>query len=87
MGFFLMNAMPHLLFGLIRLRFLSLFGFSDRGNLLYALVNILIALFIYHSQYDIATLLDDGLMIGALTILGVYAITGRFFVRLFQENS
>jgi hypothetical protein len=87
MGFFLMNAMPHLLFGLIRLRFLSLFGFSARGNLLYALVNILIALSIYHVQYDISTLLDDGLMIGALAMLAIYAVTGRFFVRLFQENN
>ena len=59
-GFFLMNAMPHLLFGIIRLRFLSLFGFSAIGNLLYALVNIGIAGGLYHYQYDITSIKQIG---------------------------
>lgn len=86
MGFFLMNAMPHLLFGLIDLRFLSLFGFSARGNLLYALLNILAALGLYHIQYDISSLSEDGLMVGGLAVLFIYALTGRFFISLFQEK-
>ncbi len=85
-GFFLMNAMPHLIFGIIRLRFLSLFGFSAVGNLLYALVNVGAAGAIYHHQYDIASIKQDGILLGALAMILIYAITGRFFVSLFQAR-
>lgn len=85
-GFFLMNAMPHLIFGIIRLRFLSLFGFSAIGNLLYALVNVGIAGGIYHHQYDITSIKQDGILLGALAIFVIFLITGRFFVNLFQPG-
>jgi len=85
-GFFLMNAMPHLIFGIIRLRFLSLFGFSAIGNLLYALVNVGIAGSLYHYQYDITSIKQDGILLGALATLVLYMITGRFFVGLFQPS-
>ncbi|MCF7826734.1 MAG: hypothetical protein K9M55_10440 [Candidatus Marinimicrobia bacterium] len=86
-GFLLMNAMPHLIFGIIRLRFLSLFGFSAVGNLLYALVNVVTAGAIYHYQYDITSMKQDGILVGALTMFGIFLITGRFFVGLFQPKS
>ena len=86
-GLFLMNAMPHMLFGLIRLRFLSLFGFSAWGNLLYSLVNICAAGALYHHQYGINALKLDGISLGALAILAIYLVTGRFFVVLFQEKT
>lgn len=85
-GFFLMNAMPHMIFGLIRLRFLSLFGFSAIGNLLYSLVNIGIAGGLYHHQYGINAVLQDGVAMGALAMLVIYAITGRILVGLFQPK-
>ncbi len=86
-GIFLMNAMPHMLFGLIRLRFLSLFGFSAWGNLLYSLVNIFAAGALYHHQYGINALKLDGISLGALAMLAIYLVTGRFFVVLFQEKT
>ncbi len=85
-GLLLMNAMPHMIFGLIRLRFLSLFGFSSLGNLLYALLNLLIAGGIYHYQYDIRSLQQDGIMLGALAVLLLYLITGRFLAGFFQPK-
>ncbi len=85
-GFFLMNAMPHLIFGMIRLRFLSLFGFSSIGNILYALVNICAAGTLYHYQYDITSIKQDGILLGALAIFMIYLITGRFFVGIFQPK-
>lgn len=85
-GFLLMNAMPHMIFGIIRLRFLSLFGFSAIGNLLYALVNIAAAGAIYHHQYHITSILHDGILMGALAMLVIYLILGRFFVGLFQPK-
>lgn len=85
-GFFLMNAMPHLIFGIIRLRFLSLFGFSAMGNLLYALVNLGVAGTLYHYQYGISFIKHNSILLGALTVLLIYMITGRFFVGLFQPK-
>ncbi len=85
-GLFLMNAMPHLIFGIIRLRFLSLFGFSAIGNLLYALVNVAVAGGIYHYQYGIFSIQQDGILLGALAMLVIYLITGRLFVGLFQPK-
>ncbi|MBC8191684.1 MAG: hypothetical protein ISR87_08370 [Candidatus Marinimicrobia bacterium] len=85
-GFLLMNAMPHLIFGIIRLRFLNLFGFSALGNLLYALVNVGAAGAIYHYQYDITSIKQDGIVLGALAMFVIYAIIGRFLVSLFQPR-
>jgi len=85
-GFFLMNAMPHMLFGLIRLRFLSAFGFSAPANIAYAFLNVIIAGLLYNYQYGIKTLIDDGIVLGALTMILIYLITGRFLANLFQEN-
>ena len=83
-GFFLMNAMPHLLFGLIDVRFLSAFGFSRWGNLAYALVNIDVALLLFHMQYGIRELFTNGIVIGALAMLVIYAVTGRYFYNRFH---
>ena len=81
-----MNAMPHMLFGVIRLRFLSAFGFSAIGNIVYAVINLILAGFLYDYQYGIETLVDDGLVLGALTIWVIYLLTGRFLAGLFQED-
>lgn len=83
-GFFLMNAMPHTLFGLLKIRFFSAFGFSPQGNLGYGLLNVVLALVLFHFQYGIETLLSHGIVIGAGTMLLIYLVSGRFFYNLFQ---
>lgn len=86
-GFFLMNAMPHMLFGLLGIRFFSLFGFSAQGNLAYAFLNVVVALVLFHFQYGIQALISNGIVIGACTMLLIYLLTGRFFYSLFQQNN
>jgi hypothetical protein len=85
-GFFLMNAMPHLLFGLLKIRFLSAFGFSPRGNVAYAFLNVAMALVLFHIQYDIQALMRHGIMIGAGVMLLLYLVSARFFYNLFQQR-
>ncbi len=85
-GFFLMNAMPHNLFGLLKIRFFSAFGFSPMGNLAYGLLNIIIAFTLFHIQYGIKTVLNHGIVMGACTLLLIYLVSGRFFYNLFQEK-
>jgi hypothetical protein len=81
-----MNAMPHLLFGLLNVRFISALGFSPQGNIAYAFLNVAIALILFHMQYGIEKLMNDGVVVGALTMLLIYLITGRFFYKLFQKH-
>lgn len=85
-GFFLMNAMPHILFGLLKIRFFSAFGFSHQGNLGYGLFNVAFALVLFHIQYGIEALTSHGIVIGAGTMLLIYLFSGRFFYNLFQER-
>lgn len=84
-GFFLMNAMPHLLFGQMRVRFLSLFGFGAKANLIYAMTNVSAALTLFYFRHGLANLEHFGVLVGGLAMLVIYAITGRFFVRLFRD--
>ncbi len=85
-GFFLMNAMPHLLFGLLRIRFFSALGFSAWGNLGYALINVVIALVLFHTQYGISNLASSGIFLGAGAMLLIYLVTGRFFYNMFNPE-
>ncbi|MEP2989968.1 MAG: hypothetical protein ABJN65_01870 [Parasphingorhabdus sp.] len=84
-GFLLMNAMPHMLFGLMNIRFFSAFGFSPLGNLAYAELNIIAALTLFHFQYGISSLTDQGFIVGALAMLTIYMLTGKFFFNRFQK--
>ncbi len=85
-GFALMNAMPHLLAGLFGVRFLSMFGFSSAGNIAYAGVNVAVAMVLFHLEHGIGRLLDNGVVVGALAMLVIYAATGRFLFQLFQRS-
>jgi hypothetical protein len=85
-GFLLMNAMPHILFGLLKIRFFSVFGFSPQGNLGYGLLNVVMALTLFHIQYGIEALGRHGIVIGAGTMLLIYLVSGRFFHNLFQSK-
>lgn len=86
-GLFLMNAMPHILFGLLKVRFLSIFGFTPLANLGYGLFNLVVALALFHSRYGIAALLTNGIVLGAGAMLVIYLMTGRFFYTLFQRRT
>jgi hypothetical protein len=84
-GFTLMNAMPHLLFGLLKIRFFSVFGFSPQGNIAYAFLNIAIALTLFQIQYGLTTLAQHGVVVGAVAMWFIYLVSGKFFYNLFQK--
>ena len=86
-GFFLMNAMPHWLFGITKTRMLSAFGFSPQANIAYSFLNVIIALMIFHIQYGIQMLFSSGITVGVLAMLVIYYLTGKFFLNTFQKNS
>ena len=85
-GFTLMNAMPHFLFGLLKIRFLSAFGFSWQGNIGYGLFNVTIALGLFQFRYGLQELMGHGVVMGAGAVILIYLVTGRFFYKLFQSK-
>lgn len=86
-GFFLMNAMPHWLFGITRTRMLSAFGFTAQANIAYSFLNVAIAFSLFQFQYGLQQLFESGILLGAFAMLVIYYLTGKFFINLFQENS
>ncbi len=83
-GFTLMNAMPHFLFGVLKIRFFSAFGFSPQGNIAYGFLNVAIALALFHGEYGFQSLPNHAIVIGACAMLLIYLVSGRFFYNRFQ---
>lgn len=77
-GWFLMNAMPHFVFGVWHQRVLSLFGFGDKQNIFYAAFNTSVSLGLFHWNHGIENLLDHGIYLGCLAILFIYYVVGKF---------
>ena len=86
MGFGLANALPHFIFGITNTRFLGLFGFSPKGNILYAYFCAILsfALFIY--QYGFEGFTNNMLYVGGFFILICYFVLGKFLYQLFHEK-
>ncbi len=83
-GFLAMNAMPHMLCGLFKVRFISPFGYGERDNLLFALVNVVLALGLFHFRYGIGQLFSHGMIVGAGAVLVAFLVSGRFFYNRFR---
>lgn len=81
-----MSAMPHMLFALMNIHFLTLFGFSGLANLIHALASIGLALYFYHGQYHIISILHDGIMVGALSMFVLFVVSGRYLLGLFEAE-
>ncbi|MEM6687385.1 MAG: hypothetical protein AAF617_16515 [Bacteroidota bacterium] len=85
-GALFMNAMPHLVFGLTNTHFLGMFGYSAKGNILYGIIQFVIGLLLYTYTYGYETLLDNGFLVGGLTILVSYFLLGKFMVQLYGKR-
>jgi hypothetical protein len=85
-GATLMNAMPHFVLGVWQGRMFSAFGIGNRQNILYGLLNFAISLALFLFNYGVAQLFQNALYLGALTLLIIYFLTGRFWYKLFQQK-
>ncbi len=81
-----MNAMPHLIFGLTNTHFLGMFGYSAKGNIIYALLQFLLCLILLFINYNFSELLNHGILIGSLTVLFLYLVFGKFLVKFYQKK-
>ena len=85
-GFTLMNAMPHFVLGVWGGRMFSIFGFGNRQNLAYSLLNFLISAGLFGYHYGWVSIGQHGMYCGALAILVLYYLTGHFWRNLFVER-
>ena len=85
-GLTLMNAMPHFVLGTWHARMFSAFGFGDRQNIAYGLLNFAISVSLYLYQYGLDHLINNGIYVGALAVLFIYFLTGHFWRNLFYKS-
>ena len=86
-GALLMNAMPHFVLGIWGGRMFSAFGFGNRQNIAYGLCCFGASLWLFLRKYGLETLYQNGILMGALAILVIYFLTGRFWQQLFKEKN
>lgn len=84
-GALLVNAMPHLIFGLTKTHFLGLFGYSPKGNIFYAILQFTLCIFLYYFNYGYKEIVNNGYLIGGLTVLILYFIFGKFLVNFYEK--
>ena len=86
-GLTLMNAMPHFVLGIWKGRMFSAFGFGDARNILYGLLNFSVSLGLFVYNYGLEGLVRNGIYSGALILLGIYFLTGRFWYFVFHQRN
>jgi len=85
-GVLLANAMPHLIFGLTKTHFLGMFGYSPKGNIMYAIVQLVVCIFLYCYNYGYEKLLENGYVVGGITVLVLYFILGKTLVQFYGKR-
>jgi hypothetical protein len=86
-GLTLMNAMPHFVLGIWKGRMLSAFGMGNRKNIAYGVLQFVVSLGLFLAKYGVAGLFTNGIYLGALCILIIYLLTGRFWYSYFRVES
>lgn len=85
-GGLLANAIPHLIFGLTKTHFLGMFGYSSKGNILYAILQLVLCVILFCVKYGYKELLANGFLIGGITVLALYFVFGKFLVLFYGRQ-
>ncbi|MEN8929046.1 MAG: hypothetical protein ABF242_04715 [Flavobacteriales bacterium] len=85
-GALLANAMPHFIFGLAKTHYLGLFGYSPKGNIAYGVLQFVIAIILLFINYSFEQILQNGFVLGALSVLVLFFVFGKFSVKFFEEK-
>jgi len=85
-GGLLVNAMPHLVFGLTKTHFLGMFGYSSKGNIAYAVVQFVVCLVLFYFNYGFEGLFENGYLLGGIVVLGLYFVFGNILVKFYGKQ-
>lgn len=83
-GALIVNAMPHFIFGITKTRYLGLFGYSSKGNILYAVFQFVLVLILLLINYKWEDVIHNGFLMGGLSILVLFLVFGKFSLKLFR---
>ena len=86
-GMTLMNAMPHFVLGVWKGRMFSAFGFGNKQNIFYGLLNFLVSIGLVLYKYGLEGITKNGIYTGAIIILVIYFLTAPFWYKLFKKDS
>tara|TARA_B110000211_G_C13944641_1_gene493318 strand:- start:113 stop:367 length:255 start_codon:yes stop_codon:yes gene_type:complete len=79
--------MPHFIFGITKTHFLGLFGYSTKGNIAYAILQLALSVILFLIQYNFEDLASNGDLIGALVILVSYLFLGKTMLKKFNQKT
>jgi hypothetical protein len=85
-GALIANAMPHFLLGISKIRYLGLFGYSHKGNIAYGVLQFVVAITLLFVNYSFEVILQNGFVLGALFVLVLFLLFGRFSLKLFSKK-
>ncbi|WP_186826725.1 hypothetical protein [Psychroserpens burtonensis] len=86
-GALVVNAMPHLIFGLTKTHFLGMFGYRPKGNITYALLQFVLCIILFCYNYGFEAILENAFLVGALTVPLLYFIFGKNLVRFMGNKT
>jgi hypothetical protein len=85
-GVLLMNSLPHFVLGITKTRFLGMFGYKPNANILYAIVQLVLALVLFHVNHGIETILDNGIVLGAACTGVLFLVFGKAILKFYQKK-
>ncbi len=85
-GFFVVNALPHYLFGRMKVGVLSLFGYSPAGNLCYACLCLAAAGTLFSYKHGLGSLGEHMILCGALFVVICYVLIWDIICRFLRRD-
>lgn len=85
-GVLLMNSLPHFVLGITKTRFLGMFGYKPAANIWYSIVQLALALVLFHINHGIETILDNGIVLGAACTGILFLLFGKAILKFYQKK-
>ena len=85
-GLTMVNAIPHFVLGVWKGRMLSLFGFGNKQNIAYGVLNFILSFSLFHYKYGIDSVLENGMFVGGMFVVIAYFIIGQFLYKIWHEK-
>lgn len=85
-GLTLINTIPHFVLGIWKGRMFSGFGFGNKKNIAYGLLNFAISVGLFVYKYGIDEILSNGIYSGAVFVIISYLVLGKICYKYFHEK-
>ncbi len=85
-GLTMVNTIPHFVLGIWKGRILGAFGFGNKQNIAYGILNFIISISLFLYKYGFDGLLENGIFIGGMFVVVSYFIVGQFLYKTWHFN-